>query len=281
MPAAADDLKRVTFRAGATTPPIVLDDVNPDAVAEGLLGAFQNSGQVCRDQAPYVPETLHDSIVAKLVDRAKRTKVGNGMEADAELGPINNDMCVPKGPEPGRGREEVGRQDRGRRRAHGVEGPRRRRSSPVSRGRGSWSTRSSSAPRCRSSKYKHLSDALEQANARTTASAARVVVEPDRAKRSRGVRVRHRVGEPAHRPLSPLQPSGGHKWSGIGVENGKWGYNEFTQVQVVDTMAGLGRSPHRQTAKAGEQSFPGPSRFRARVPARRSSGVYSASRSAD
>ncbi|MFM8408683.1 MAG: aldehyde dehydrogenase family protein [Alphaproteobacteria bacterium] len=38
-----------------------------------------------------------------------------------------------------------------------------------------------------------------------------------------------------HLDLSPMQPFGGHKWSGIGVENGSWGYKEFTQLQVVST----------------------------------------------
>src|SRR5262245_13161743 len=98
MLAAADDLKRVTLELGGNDPAIVLDDVDPDAVAESLFwGAFQNSGQVCAAiKRLYVPEKLHDPIVAKLVERAKRTKVGNGMEADTELGPINNDMQFKK-----------------------------------------------------------------------------------------------------------------------------------------------------------------------------------------
>jgi acyl-CoA reductase-like NAD-dependent aldehyde dehydrogenase len=30
-----------------------------------------------------------------------------------------------------------------------------------------------------------------------------------------------------------LQPFGGLKWSGIGVENGIWGVDAFTDVQVI------------------------------------------------
>jgi len=33
--------------------------------------------------------------------------------------------------------------------------------------------------------------------------------------------------------LSPQQPFGGFKWSGIGVENGPWGLAEFSEFQVV------------------------------------------------
>jgi acyl-CoA reductase-like NAD-dependent aldehyde dehydrogenase len=36
-----------------------------------------------------------------------------------------------------------------------------------------------------------------------------------------------------HLALQPNQPSGGAKWSGIGVENGPWGYYGFTELQVL------------------------------------------------
>src|SRR5262249_21366937 len=45
---AADDLKRMTLELGGNDPAIVLDDVDPAKVADGLFwGAFQNSGQIC------------------------------------------------------------------------------------------------------------------------------------------------------------------------------------------------------------------------------------------
>jgi acyl-CoA reductase-like NAD-dependent aldehyde dehydrogenase len=31
----------------------------------------------------------------------------------------------------------------------------------------------------------------------------------------------------------PHLPFGGHKWSGVGVENGIWGLHSFTDTQVV------------------------------------------------
>jgi hypothetical protein len=36
-----------------------------------------------------------------------------------------------------------------------------------------------------------------------------------------------------HLALSPQQPFGGFKWSGVGVENGPWGLAEFTEFQAV------------------------------------------------
>jgi len=38
-------------------------------------------------------------------------------------------------------------------------------------------------------------------------------------------------GVNTHLGLAPSQPFGGCKWSGLGVENGKWGLSEFTEVQ--------------------------------------------------
>ena len=36
-----------------------------------------------------------------------------------------------------------------------------------------------------------------------------------------------------HLTLQPYMPFGGMKWSGIGVENGPWGLEEFTALQVL------------------------------------------------
>ena len=37
-----------------------------------------------------------------------------------------------------------------------------------------------------------------------------------------------------HAALAPHLPFGGLKWSGVGVENGTWGYKAFTHLQVVN-----------------------------------------------
>jgi acyl-CoA reductase-like NAD-dependent aldehyde dehydrogenase len=35
-----------------------------------------------------------------------------------------------------------------------------------------------------------------------------------------------------HNAVQPSQPFGGVKWSGIGVENGRWGFYGFTELQA-------------------------------------------------
>ena len=41
-----------------------------------------------------------------------------------------------------------------------------------------------------------------------------------------------------HMDITPYAPFGGAKWSGIGYENGRWGYEAFTDLQVVNTKRG-------------------------------------------
>jgi acyl-CoA reductase-like NAD-dependent aldehyde dehydrogenase len=36
-----------------------------------------------------------------------------------------------------------------------------------------------------------------------------------------------------HMAVAPNLPFGGAKWSGIGVENGPWGYAAFTELQLL------------------------------------------------
>ena len=237
MLAAAEDLKRVTLELGGNDPAIVLDDVDPDKVAESLFwGAFQNSGQVCAAiKRLYVPEKLHDPIVAKLVERAKRTKVGNGMESDTELGPINNDMQFKKV----LGLVEDAKKSGGKIECGGArQGDKGYFLPPTivtNVGEGvSLVDEEQFGTALPIIKYKHVSDALEQAN-RTHYGLGGSIWTSNL---ERGAELARELEcgtgwVNQHIDLSPMQPFGGHKWSGIGVENGKWGYNEFTAIQVV------------------------------------------------
>src|SRR5437870_11939963 len=92
MRAAADDLKRVTLELGGNDPAIVLPDVDAAQVAPRLFwGAFTNSGQVCvAIKRLYVHEDIYRPVLAALTELAKQVKVGDGLQPDTQLGPINN-----------------------------------------------------------------------------------------------------------------------------------------------------------------------------------------------
>jgi acyl-CoA reductase-like NAD-dependent aldehyde dehydrogenase len=90
--AAATDLKRVTLELGGNDPAIVLEDADPSQIADKLFwNAFENNGQVCIDiKRLYVAERIYDDLLSALVEIARSTKVGNGMDTGVELGPVNN-----------------------------------------------------------------------------------------------------------------------------------------------------------------------------------------------
>jgi acyl-CoA reductase-like NAD-dependent aldehyde dehydrogenase len=92
MAAAAKTLKRVTLELGGNDAAIVLDDVDPKAIAPKLFFAsFVNSGQVCMAiKRIYAHERVYDAICSALADEARKAKVGSGLEPDTQLGPIQN-----------------------------------------------------------------------------------------------------------------------------------------------------------------------------------------------
>jgi acyl-CoA reductase-like NAD-dependent aldehyde dehydrogenase len=82
--------------------------------------------------------------------------------------------------------------------------------------------------------YRDLGDAIDRANA-THFGLSGSVWGAD-ADRAAAVAAQLECGTAwvnTHLALSPEQPFGGFKWSGIGVENGPWGLAEFSEFQVV------------------------------------------------
>jgi acyl-CoA reductase-like NAD-dependent aldehyde dehydrogenase len=98
LASAAATLKRVTLELGGNDPAIVLDDVDVKAAAKKIFFAsFVNSGQVCMAiKRIYAHESIHKELCDALVEEAKKTKVGNGLDADTELGPLQNKMQYDK-----------------------------------------------------------------------------------------------------------------------------------------------------------------------------------------
>jgi acyl-CoA reductase-like NAD-dependent aldehyde dehydrogenase len=92
MASAAGTLKRVTLELGGNDAAIVLDDVNPVEVAKKIFfAATVNSGQVCMAiKRVYAHEKIYDALCAALVDEARKTKLGDGLDATSQLGPIQN-----------------------------------------------------------------------------------------------------------------------------------------------------------------------------------------------
>jgi succinate-semialdehyde dehydrogenase/glutarate-semialdehyde dehydrogenase len=90
-------MKRVTMELGGHAPAIVFDDADLDHAAKTLAGAkFRNAGQVCVSPTRFlVQERLYEAFVAKFTEVAKGLKVGDGMAADTQMGPLAHDRRVP------------------------------------------------------------------------------------------------------------------------------------------------------------------------------------------
>lgn len=98
MHSAAPTMKRLTLEMGGNDAGIVLPDVDPSKIAEGLFwGAFLNNGQTCAAMKRlYVHEAVHDAVCDALVAFARNIPVGNGVEESSILGPIQNRMQFDK-----------------------------------------------------------------------------------------------------------------------------------------------------------------------------------------
>jgi acyl-CoA reductase-like NAD-dependent aldehyde dehydrogenase len=98
LASASATLKRVTLELGGNDAAIVMDDVDPKAVAKKIFFAsFVNSGQVCMAiKRIYAHESIYDELCSALVAEAKKAKVGNGLDPATELGPVQNKMQYDK-----------------------------------------------------------------------------------------------------------------------------------------------------------------------------------------
>jgi acyl-CoA reductase-like NAD-dependent aldehyde dehydrogenase len=238
MSYAAEDLKRVTLELGGNDPAIVLDDVDPEKVVDGLFwGAFQNSGQVCTAiKRLYVHEKVYDPIVKGLVERARSTKVGKGLEPDTQLGPINNRMQLDK---------VVSLVEDAKKAGAKIEAGGARLDDPgyfypptiVAEARSGMrlvdeEQFGTALPVLR---YRDLDDALEQANRTHFGLGASVWTSNLERGKALVQEIESGTGWVNHHmDITPFSPFGGCKWSGLGYENGKWGYQEFTEMQVVN-----------------------------------------------
>jgi len=89
---AADSLKRFTLELGGNDPAIVLDDVNVREMAPAIFGAaFINAGQVCfATKRVYAPRHMVDELADELGRLANEAKVGDGLDPTTTIGPVQN-----------------------------------------------------------------------------------------------------------------------------------------------------------------------------------------------
>ncbi|MGL4311546.1 MAG: aldehyde dehydrogenase family protein, partial [Paracoccaceae bacterium] len=95
---AADQVMKCSMELGGNAPFIVFDDADLDAAVQGaMLSKFRNNGQtcVCANRL-YVQAGVYDAFAEKLAKAVAALKVGDGLDAGVEAGPLINDDAVEK-----------------------------------------------------------------------------------------------------------------------------------------------------------------------------------------
>jgi succinate-semialdehyde dehydrogenase/glutarate-semialdehyde dehydrogenase len=69
---------------------LVLDDADVDVASSGAVwGAFVNAGQACLSvERCYVHRSLYDTFLRACIHKTQQLKVGNGLNADTDVGPL-------------------------------------------------------------------------------------------------------------------------------------------------------------------------------------------------
>lgn len=237
MAGAASLLKRITLELGGNDAGIVLDDVNPKEAAPKLFNsAFQNSGQVCiAMKRLYVHESIYDEMCEELARLADNAIIGDGLEQGTQLGPLQNKMQFEKV------KELI---EDARRTGSIIAGG----DTPKDKGYFirptivkdiSDGTRlvdeEQFGPVLPVIKYTDPDDAIARANASPYGLGGSIWTSNlDRAQSLAEKLDAGTVWINKHAELDPAIPFGGSKMSGVGVELGEDGLNEFTQLKVIN-----------------------------------------------
>jgi acyl-CoA reductase-like NAD-dependent aldehyde dehydrogenase len=237
MRSAADRLKRLTLELGGNDAAIVMPDVDVPSVARELFwGAFVNSGQICiAAKRIYIHEAIYEPMKQAFVELAQAARMGPGDEEGVELGPIQNrrqyerlvellDDCkrrglslltggqLPEGP--------------------GLFFPVTLVDNPPEDSR--IVQEEPFGPILPLLKFTDVEDAIARANATEYGLGASVWSRDE--KKATVIAQRLDAGivwVNEIQAVSPYKPMGGHKQSGLGVENGTEGLLEYTVVQTL------------------------------------------------
>ncbi len=242
MANAAETMKRLTLELGGNDAGIVLGDVDPGEIAEGLFwGAFINGGQTCAAlKRLYVHDNVYDDVCDELVAFARKMKIGKGSAEDVVIGPVQNERQydivaglvrnakrkgrVLLGGNPAKLRKKLGRKgyfypptiiadlDNGDRLVDEEQfGP----VLPVIR-------------------YRRIEEAIDKANDNPNGLGGSVWSR--NVDKARKIASRMECGSVwinKHGMIQPNAPFGGVKRSGFGVEFAEEGLQEYTDIQVV------------------------------------------------
>jgi acyl-CoA reductase-like NAD-dependent aldehyde dehydrogenase len=237
MASVAGTLKRLTLELGGNDAAIVLDDVDPKAIAPKIFGgAMVNTGQVCLAiKRVYAHDSIYDALCTELAKLADAAVVGDGLQEGTQYGPLQNKVQFDKvqgyiedartrgkiiaGGTPHKGKGYFIRPTIVRDIPDDARLVREEQFGPV-------------LPILR---YTNIDDAVARTNSTEYGLGATVwSSSPERAYEVALKIDSGQVWVNKHLDLPPDVPFGGAKQSGFGTEMGQEGLEEFTQAKVIN-----------------------------------------------
>ncbi|MGD8191477.1 aldehyde dehydrogenase family protein [Brevibacillus ginsengisoli] len=90
MKNAADTVKKLSLELGGKSPNIVFADSDFEtAVDYAMYAIFANQGEVCSAGSRLIlEESIYDQFMERLIDRAQKIVVGDGLDPSTEMGPL-------------------------------------------------------------------------------------------------------------------------------------------------------------------------------------------------
>ncbi|MEW2394188.1 aldehyde dehydrogenase family protein [Streptomyces venezuelae] len=247
---ASADLKRVVLELGGNDPAVVLPGTDVLSAAPDLFtAAMTNSGQFCAAvKRVYAPRATYRRLAEAMAEQARTAIVGDGLDPATEYGPLVSraqlervaglvDDAVAAGADVlagGRPLERPG---------HFYPPTVVTDLTPGSR----LEEEEQFGPVVPVIPYDDLDQVFAQVNASPYGLGCSLWGDEDRARELAG---RPRCGTVwinTHGALRHDVPFGGHRHSGIGVEYGAWGLNEYTQLKVHHIALRL-RQADRETS---------------------------------
>ena len=91
-------LKHIHLELGGKNAIIVMDDADVELAVDGILwSAFGTSGQRCTAASRVIASgKVYEALQSQLVERAEKLRLGSGLEADTDIGPVINRSALEK-----------------------------------------------------------------------------------------------------------------------------------------------------------------------------------------
>jgi len=241
MQLASGSIKKVTLELGGKSANIMLEDADLDIAVPGSLWAtFLHQGQICHSGTRlFVPASLHDEIVARMVELAEGLRVGSAMDFESDIGPLINrtqyetvDRYVQTG------LEESAKLVTGGERAHvpGHDGGYYYKPTIFTDVRNDMKIAQEEifGPVLSVIRYESVDEALRMANESIYGLAGGVWSRD--IPRALGLAKRMRTGTVwinDYHLINGFAPFGGYKQSGLGRELGAWGLREYQETKYI------------------------------------------------